>query len=139
MPVEHITDSVGAALSARWARSAAGQEVARLREAGHTPGERCELAFAFSFGEGQADAAKRSLSQAGFKVADATSAARGFFTVTTPATLGRFAIARTAARLRRVARKHDGHAEVIGLVGEVQRRYEFTGPHRNPNRARAGA
>jgi hypothetical protein len=88
----------------------------------------------FSFGEGEGDAARRSLSQAGFKVADVTSAARGFYTVTAPATLGRYAIARTAARLRRVARRHDGHAEVIGLVGETKRRYEFTGPHRNPNR-----
>jgi hypothetical protein len=134
MPVEHITDSVGAAFSALWARSAAGQEVARLREAGHKPGERCELAFVFSFGEGEGDAARKSLAEAGFKVADVTSAARGFYTVTVPATLGRYAIARTAARVNRVARRHDGHAEVIGLVGEVARRYEFTGPHRNPNR-----
>jgi hypothetical protein len=139
MSLEHITDSIGAAFSALWARSAAGQEVARLREAGHTTGEKCELAFVFSFGEGEGDAARRSLSSAGFKVADTTSAARGFYTVTAPATLGRYAIARTAARLRRVAQRHDGHAEVIGLVGEVARRIEFTGPHRNPNRARAVA
>ena len=137
MSLEHITDSMGAAFSALWARSAAGQEVARLREAGHKPGEKCE--FVFSFGEGEADAARKSLAQSGFKVADATSVSRGFYTVTAPATLGRYAIARTAARLRRVARQHEGHAEVIGLVGEVQRRYEFTGPHRNPNRARAVA
>lgn len=135
MSLEHITDSMGAAFSALWARSAAGQEVARLRAAGHTPGEKCELAFVFSFGEGQGDAARKSLAQSGFKVADASSAGRGFFTVTAPATLGRWAIARTAARVRRIAQQHEGHAEVIGLVGEVQRRYEFTGPHRNPNRS----
>ena len=134
MSLDHITDSMGAAFSALWARSAAGQEVARLRDAGHKPGEKCELAFVFSFGEGQADAARKAIAQSGFKVADAGSATRGFFTVTTPATLGRFAIARSAARLRRIARRHDGHAEVIGLVGETARRYELTGPHRNPNR-----
>jgi hypothetical protein len=139
MSFEHITDTVGAAFSALWARSAAGQEVARLRAAGHVAGEACELAFVFSFGEGEGDAARGSLSAAGFKVADATSAPRGFFTVTAPATLGRFAIARTAARLRRVAQRHAGHAEVIGLVGETARRYEFTGPHRNPNRVRSAA
>ena len=139
MSLEHITDSMGAAFSALWARSAAGQEVARLREAGHRSGEECELAFVFSFGDGQADAARKSLAQSGFKVADAASVARGFYTVTAPATLGRYAIARTAARVRRIARKHDGHAEVIGLVGETARRYEFTGPHRNPNRVRSAA
>lgn len=139
MSLEHITDSMGAAFAALWARSAAGQEVARLREAGHKAGETCELAFVFSFGEGEGDAARKSLAQAGLEVADASSAERGFYTVTAPATLGRYAIARTAARVNRIARKHDGHAEVIGLVGETARRYEFTGPHRNPNRARSVA
>ena len=139
MSLEQMIDGMGAAFSALWARSAAGQEVARLREAGHQAGEKCELAFVFSFGEGQADAARKAIAQAGFKVADATSVSRGFFTVTAPATLSRFAIARTAARLRRVAERHDGHAEVIGLVGETARRYEFTGPHRNPTRVRSAA
>ena len=123
-------DSVGAALSAVWRRSAAGQELTRLREAGHVPGEPCELAFAFSFGEGEAAAAKRSLVESGFTIADTINESKGFLTVTAPATLGSYSIARTAARLRRVGQRHGGHAEVIGLVGEAPRRIEVTGPQR---------
>jgi hypothetical protein len=123
-------DTAHAAASALWKRSAAGQEMARLREDGHLPGEPCELAFAFSFGEGEGDAAMRALTSAGFTVADRSNAARGFLTVTTPATLGSYTIARTAARLRRLGQRHGGHAEVIGLVGEAPRTIELTGPRR---------
>lgn len=137
--LEQVTTFARAACAAVWSRSASRQEMARLREEGHVAGEPCELAFSFSFAEGQGDAAKRSLAEAGFTVADASEASRGFLTVTTPVTLGAFAMSSASLRLRRVARRHDGHAEVIGLVGEKPRRIELTGPQRNPARARSVA
>ena len=134
-----VKDTAGAALSVLWTRSAAGQELARLRGDGHLPGQACDVAFAFSFGEGEADAARRSLADAGFSIADATAVSRGFLTVTAPILLGTYALARTAARARRIGQRHGGHAEVIGLVGERPRRIELTGPGRQPSRTHSVA
>ena len=130
--LEQLVDNVGAVWSAVWFRSAAKHEVARLRNAGRVKGEPCELAYSVSFDEGQGDAASRSLKEAGFTVADTATMAKGFLTVTAPAELGAYAIASTTSRVRRVAQRHGGHAEMIGIVGEPRVTIELTNPRGLP-------
>lgn len=114
---QDASDAAAAAWSALWVRSTAAWEVARLCDEGRLAGETCDLAFAVSFEPETLSGALRSLTDAGFTVADTSDAGRGFVTVTAPIQLGTYALARTAARVRRAAQQHGGHAEIIGTLG----------------------
>jgi hypothetical protein len=118
---QDASDAAGAAWSALWLRSAAKWEVARLCEEGRLAGESCDLAFAVSFEPETVSGGVRALTEAGFTVADTSDARRGFVTVTAPIALGTYALARTAARVRRTAQRLGGHAEIIGTLGAAPR------------------
>ena len=117
-----VIDVTVAAWSTVWAWSPAKQEMARLSAEGFATGATHEVAFSISLAEGEESAMIRSLTEAGFKVADTVDTQRGFVTVTTPVALGAYALARAESRARRVAQRHGGHAELIGpLQSQVAR------------------
>ena len=80
-------DATTAAWSTVWAWAPAKQEMARLNAEGFQTGSTHDVAFSISLAEGEESAMIRSLSQAGFKIADSVDTQRGFVTVTTPVAL----------------------------------------------------
>lgn len=114
--VARAFDHAGAAWSALWFRSAVKWEVERLADEGIARGTTCDVGFSVACDDEARDAVVRSLRAAGFTVV-ADGDARRFLTVSAPVAVRPYDLALAQARVRRVARRHGGYAELIGPLG----------------------
>ena len=128
-----VADTVHATLAAAWPRSAVRHEIDRLREEGHLAGEACELAFSVSFADSATAAdASAKVRRAGYAL-DLAGLERGFVTARAQVRLTPWELARSVARLERVARAHGGFVAVIGPTHEP-----MAAPVRAPRVSRTG-
>ena len=109
-----VADTVLATFAAAWPRSEVRHEIDRLREEGHLAGEACEMAFSVSFADAAtaADASAR-VRRAGYAL-DLGALDRGFVTARAQVRLTPWELARSVARLERMARSHGGFVAIIG-------------------------
>ena len=110
-------DTASAAYASLWSRSTSAREVSRLGLDGYTAGAPCEIAWSFFLPDRAA--VDRALIEArglGFTAGERGEGPEGFATVRTTIPLTPFALSRAGARANRIARRHDGFAELIGPV-----------------------
>lgn len=115
--ISRVVDTASAAYATVWSRSTSAREVARLALDGYAAGAPCEIAWSLFLPDRAAvDRALVEARNHGFSLGERGDGPEGFATIRTTVPLTPFALSRAGARANRLARRHDGFAELIGPV-----------------------